>query len=58
MMQRLADLRDEMILLMVGSKKTIRQLCKATLLTSTRKVNDHLKGLQEIEVITPLPVPG
>ena len=58
MMQRLADPVNEMILLMVGSKKNIRQVCKATHLTSTRTVNDHLKGLQETEVITPLPGPG
>ncbi len=57
MMQRLADPGDEMILLLAGSKK-IRRVCKATHLTFTRTVNDHLKGLQEIEVITPLPVPG
>ena len=58
MMQRLADPGDEMVLLMVGSKKTIRQMSRATHLTSTRTVNDHPKGVQEIEVITPLPVPG
>ena len=58
MMQRLADPGDEMILLIAGSKRNIRQICKATHLTSMRTVNDHLKGLQEIEVVTPLPGPG
>jgi len=58
MMQRLADWGNEMILLMVGSKKNIRQVNRATHLTSTRTINDHLKGLQETEVITPLPVSG
>ena len=58
MMQRLADPGIEMILLLVGSKKSLRQICKATHLTSTRTVNYHLKGLQKTEVITPLPVPG
>jgi hypothetical protein len=54
----MADPGDEMILLMVCPKKTIQQISIATHLPSTRKVNDHLKGLHEIEVITPLPVPG
>ena len=58
MMQQLADPGDEMILLMVCSLKKIRQISRATRLSSTRTVNDHLKGLQVTEVITPLPEPG
>ena len=34
MMQRLADPGDEMILLMVGSEKPIKLICKANLLRS------------------------
>jgi hypothetical protein len=56
MIQQLADPGDEMILIMIGSKKNIRKKSRATHLTSTRTVNDHLKGLQETEVITSLPV--
>ena len=58
MMQRLADPGDETILLVVSSKKAIRKISRATHLTSTRTVNDQMKGLQETELITPLPVPG
>jgi len=37
MMQRLADPGDEMMLLMVGSKKNTRQICKATHLGSRER---------------------